>query len=116
MRCHPVPDGQSRHGQQQLKQLLRSVLGFVNFVAMVNPEKGQPLQVKAQAIFQRYVTSVIGEKILSIMGEVRDDPGKAPIVTGWMLGIFKTLTRPYCYPSTSSALKTLVIYSRRFSK
>ena len=28
------------------------------------------------------VTSVIGEKILSIMGEVRDDLGKAPIVEG----------------------------------
>lgn len=28
------------------------------------------------------VTSVIGEKILSIMGEVRDDLGKAPIVKG----------------------------------
>ena len=28
------------------------------------------------------VTSVIGEKILAIMGEVRDDMGKAPIVTG----------------------------------
>jgi predicted dehydrogenase len=28
------------------------------------------------------VTSVIGEKILSIMGEVRDDLGKAPIVAG----------------------------------
>jgi len=28
------------------------------------------------------VTSVIGEKILSISGEVRDDMGKAPIVTG----------------------------------
>lgn len=28
------------------------------------------------------VTSVIGEKILSISGEVRDDLGKAPIVTG----------------------------------
>lgn len=28
------------------------------------------------------VTSVIGEKILSIMGEVRDDLGKAPIVDG----------------------------------
>ena len=28
------------------------------------------------------VTSVIGEKILSVMGEVRDDMGKAPIVKG----------------------------------
>ena len=28
------------------------------------------------------VTSVVGEKILSIMGEVRDDMGKAPIVKG----------------------------------
>jgi len=28
------------------------------------------------------VTSVVGEKILSIMGEVRDDLGKAPIVEG----------------------------------
>lgn len=28
------------------------------------------------------VTSVVGEKILSIMGEVRDDMGKAPIVNG----------------------------------
>ena len=28
------------------------------------------------------VTSVLGEKILSIMGEVRDDLGKAPIVEG----------------------------------
>jgi len=28
------------------------------------------------------VTSVIGEKILSVMGEVRDDLGKAPIVNG----------------------------------
>ena len=28
------------------------------------------------------VTSIIGEKILSIMGEVRDDLGKAPIVEG----------------------------------
>ena len=28
------------------------------------------------------VTSVVGEKILSLMGEVRDDLGKAPIVDG----------------------------------
>ena len=46
------PEGKRWHGSDV--NLLASISGFANFVAMVDPEKGKPLQERVQAIHQSH--------------------------------------------------------------
>lgn len=57
---HDGPAGKSWNGVSESQQLMRSVLGFANFVAMVLPEKGEVLKQQASRVYAQYIKSSAG--------------------------------------------------------
>ncbi len=47
-------DGKSWNGVSEPEHLLRSILGFANFVAMVLPDKGEALKQQAKVIYEKH--------------------------------------------------------------
>ncbi len=54
--------GRTWNGSKTDKQLLRSMLGYANFVAMVLPEKGAGFKAKAQEIFLTHRAAMTADK------------------------------------------------------
>jgi retron-type reverse transcriptase len=77
--------GKSWNGHTEPAYLIRSILGFANFITMVNPKKGKLFKQKAQSIHQKYGNELNKIPISIPMGVRKNDfrrlsaAGKPPI-------------------------------------